>query len=80
MKLGGLKSSGQRLMSSIGKTKRIAFFILFFMVEALERFEVGGKIAVFRLQPFFLFFGKTNVFENVLVFKPKPAGCTWIWT
>ena len=52
LKQAGLESSGQRLISSIGETKRIGFFSSSFFVKK----EIFAKCSVFFHSDFFGFF------------------------
>ena len=59
LKRAGLESSGQRLISSIGKTKRIEFFL--FLLKKSVYFQI---LEIFYFILFFFF----NFFSCILVF------------
>ena len=63
LKRGGLESSGRRLISSIGKTKRIAFFYFFFW-----RKNIFSKFSDFLKKSDF--FGFFEIFSDFRIFLP----------
>ena len=59
--------------------KKMPFLILS-TVQALERVEVGGKIADFQITECFSFFLPNKFFETFLQYNAIPAGFNWILT